>query len=58
MTAPENNSAPRKYRWPWVVLGFVVLGIALAVFWVALAAKKVAQQRETGEPIPTQSPAR
>jgi hypothetical protein len=48
----------RKYRWPWLVLAAVLLGIALAVFWVGLAAKKVAQQRDFGVPLPAAAPAR
>jgi hypothetical protein len=48
----------RNYRWPWFVLGFVVLGIVLAIFWVALAAKKIEQQRDLNAPLPTTTPAR
>ena len=58
MSAPENHPPKPKYIWPWFVLGFVVLGILLAVFWVALAAKKIEQQRDFNAPIPTSSPAR
>jgi F0F1-type ATP synthase assembly protein I len=54
----EPNEKPRRYKWPWFVLAAVVLGLALAVFWVALAAKKVAAQRDFGSPLPASAPAR
>jgi F0F1-type ATP synthase assembly protein I len=58
MTEPENNPPRRTYQWPWFALGFVVLGIALAIFWVALAAKKIEQQRDLNAPLPSAAPAR
>jgi hypothetical protein len=57
MNESEKNSPKRKYRWPWVALAFVILGIVLAVFWVALAAKKLEQQRDF-TPLPSAAPAR
>lgn len=58
MNTPQDPSPKPKYIWPWFVLGFVILGILLAVFWVGLAAKKVAEQRETGAPPMTTTPPR
>lgn len=59
MLEPENNNPPRpKYKWPWFVLGFVVLGFVLAVIWVALAARKIEQQRDLNAPLPSTAPAR
>jgi hypothetical protein len=58
MNGPENNSPPPKYKWPWFVLAAVVLAIVLAVVWVALAAKKVEEQRDFGQPLPSSAPAR
>jgi hypothetical protein len=58
MDAPENNSPRQKYKWPWFVLALVVLGIAMAVLWVTLAAKKIEQQRDLNEPLPSTAPAR
>lgn len=57
MSAPENNSPPPKYRWPWVALAAVLLGLVLAVLWVAAAAKKVEQQRDFA-PLPVTAPTR
>ena len=54
----ELNETPRRYKWPWFVLAAVALFILLAVFWVALAAKKVEQQRDFGSPLPSTAPAR
>lgn len=58
MNAPENQPPKPKYIWPWFVLGFVVLGIVLAVLWVGLAAKKIAEQRESNTPLPNSTPVR
>jgi dolichyl-phosphate-mannose--protein O-mannosyl transferase len=47
-----------KYRWPWLVLAGVILGLILAVGWVSLAARKIAVQREGSTPLPNSAPAR
>lgn len=52
MDTPKPN-----YKWPWFVLAAVLLGIALAVVWVAIAAKKVEAQRDF-TPLPATAPAR
>ena len=57
MIEPEENSSKRKYQWPLVALAFVILGIVLAVLFVALAAKKVERQRDFA-PLPSAAPAR
>ena len=56
MNESENNSPRRKYTWPWFVLAAVVLAIVLAVIWVGLAAKKVEEQRDFGQPLPSTAP--
>jgi hypothetical protein len=45
----ENNQAepPRRYVWPWFVLGGVILGIVLAVFWMSVLVHRVREQRES-----------
>jgi hypothetical protein len=48
---------PPRYRWPYFVLAGVVLFIALGIFWVALAAKKIEQQRDFSAPLPSTAPA-
>ncbi len=54
----EPNENPRRYKWPSSALAAVVLFTVLAIFWVALAAKKVEQQRDFGSPLPSTPPAR
>ena len=56
MSEPDDNSPKQKYKWPWFVLAAVVLFFALAVLWVAIAAKKVEQQRDSA-PLPASAPA-
>ncbi len=58
MSEPDENSPRPKYKWPWFVLAAVLLGLALAVLWVGLAAKKLAQQRDFNTPLPASAPAR
>ena len=57
MDEPDGSAPKPHYKWPWFVLAAVVLAIVLAVVWVAIAAKKVEQQRDFG-PLPASAPAR
>ncbi len=57
MNEPDKNSPRRNYRWPWFAAAAVVLAIALAIVWVGIAAKKVAQQRDFA-PLPSSAPTR
>jgi bacteriorhodopsin len=57
MDEQSENAPKQKYRWPWFVLAAVVLFFALAVLWVAIAAKKVEQQRDSA-PLPASAPGR
>ena len=57
MNEPDKNSPRRNYRWPWFAAAAVVLAIALAIVWVGIAAKKVAQQRDFA-PLPASAPTR
>ncbi len=57
MNEPDENSPKPKYQWPRVALAFVILGIALAILFVALAAKKIEQQRDF-TPLPATAPTR
>ncbi|HWC59240.1 MAG TPA: c-type cytochrome [Verrucomicrobiae bacterium] len=38
---------PQRYVWPRYVLGGVVLGIVLAVFWMAVLVRRIREQRDT-----------
>ena len=57
MSEPGEHPPKPTYQWPWFVLAAVLLGIALAVLWVGLAAKKVEQQRDF-TPMPASAPSR
>jgi hypothetical protein len=57
-SAPAGQSAPRRYRWPWIVAAAAVLGIVLAVVWVSQAVKKVEQERDVNAPLPATAPMR
>jgi hypothetical protein len=65
MDEQNQAGAPQRYIWPRYVLAGVVLGIALAIIWMAVLVHRVREQREdliwptnTVKPIfqsPTQS---
>jgi hypothetical protein len=54
----EPTTPPPRYRWPYFALAGVVLFIALGIFWVALAAKKIERQRDFSAPLPSSKPVR
>ena len=56
-TSGAMDEPRQKYRWPWFAAAAVLLFVVLAIFAVALAAKKVAQQRDFA-PLPSSAPAR
>jgi formylglycine-generating enzyme len=45
-TITDPNEPPRRYIWPFYVLGFVVLGIVLAVVWMRPEVKRVQEMRQ------------
>jgi hypothetical protein len=54
---PEPGTpAPRRYRWPWYLLAFVIGWLAISVLWVTLAARKVAEERDLDAPLPSSAP--
>jgi hypothetical protein len=57
MSEPDDNSQKRNHKWPWFAAAAIVLFIALAVFWVTMAAKKIEQQRDF-TPLPSSAPTR
>ena len=57
MSESDNPSPKRKYLWPWLAAAAIVVFFALAILWVALAAKKVEEQRDFS-PLPSSAPAR
>jgi bacteriorhodopsin len=57
MSELDDNSQKRKLKWPWFAAAAILLFIALAVFWVTMAAKKIEQQRDF-TPLPSSAPTR
>jgi F0F1-type ATP synthase assembly protein I len=41
-----DNPPPRRYRWPWFVLAFFLLGVTLTVIAVRREVQRVKEQRE------------
>lgn len=46
MEEQNQSGLPQKYIWPRFVLGGVILGIVLAVVWMAVLVHRVREQRE------------
>src|SRR6185369_13234513 len=48
---PEHAQAPsqRRYRWPWLILAALILGIVLMVLWVLGAVRRVQQIKQSTE---------
>ena len=46
-----NDETP-KYRWPWVLLLFVLLFCALAVVWMLAEVKRMQRIRDLNNPPP------
>ncbi len=42
----ETVPPPRRYRWPWFVLGAVLLGAALTVLWVSAEVRRTQARRQ------------
>ena len=36
-----------KYRWPWFLLGALILAAILAILWMTAAVRQVREQRDT-----------
>ena len=49
----ESNQNPRRYKWPWLVLAAVVLGVVLAIVWMSFAVKREKEERDFNSPILT-----
>jgi hypothetical protein len=54
MNEPVEKIPPRTYRWPWFLLAAVLLGIVLAIIWVAYARNCEKQEPDFSAPLPTQ----
>jgi hypothetical protein len=56
MNEPDNNSPPKKYRWPWFVLAAFVAAVGLAVLWMSFAVQRERQERDYNAPLPGGAP--
>jgi len=41
-----------RYRWPWFVLGAVVLGVVLAIIWMSREVEKIRRNRDQNSAMP------
>ena len=51
-SGPEPSEPPRRYRWPWIFWGFVLLGLLLAVIWMTVEVKRLERERDYNAPLP------
>jgi bacteriorhodopsin len=54
MNEVANETTRVKYRWPWFLLGAVLLAIALAIVWVGWEVRHVEQETNFSAPLPSQ----
>jgi hypothetical protein len=57
VTMNEPEEPPRRYRWPWIALAFVLLFIVLCVIWMTVDVKKLEHERDFNSPLPASQPA-
>ena len=44
-TVPPAAPARARHAWPWIVLLFLLLGVALAVFWMTAEVRRAKERR-------------
>ena len=54
MNDSRKTEVKQKYQWPWFLAAGVLLGIVLAVIWVAYAAHREKEERDFSAPLPSQ----
>ena len=45
----ERTKAKPRYKWPWFVLGAIVLGVVLAILWMICEIQRTKSIREGSE---------
>jgi hypothetical protein len=58
MNEPGEDLPKPNYKWPWVALAMLVLGVVLAVVWMSYAVHQEERQRNFSAPLPDSAPAR
>jgi hypothetical protein len=48
----DSNENPRSYKWPWLLLAMVLIGIISAILWMSFAVHRERQERDFNAPIP------
>jgi hypothetical protein len=51
----QTATPPPRHRWPWFLLGAVVLAIVLAVLWMTREIERTRRLREFNAPSPSNS---
>jgi formylglycine-generating enzyme required for sulfatase activity len=46
MMKQETPPPAARYRWPWLLLAAVVLGVLLAVLWLTAETRRIREQRQ------------
>src|SRR5947207_1555927 len=57
MNEMNDSTGKPVYRWPWFVLGAVILAIVLAVVWMSFAVANTRRLRDPNSIPPTSKPA-
>jgi hypothetical protein len=52
---PNSSEAARRYRWPWFLLGAILLAIVLAVLWLSREIERTRRLRDWNSPASPQS---
>jgi hypothetical protein len=48
MNQSRGTPSPRTgYRWPWLVLTALLLGVVLAILWMSFAVRRTRELRDT-----------
>jgi cytoskeletal protein RodZ len=56
MDEKNEMDPPPRYKWPWFVLGMVVLGFVLAVIWMTVLVRRTSEERDFNMWPPTTQP--
>jgi hypothetical protein len=54
MDNESRNEPPEKirYRWPWFLAAFILVGVLLACWWMSREIEKTARIRDANAPAP------
>jgi hypothetical protein len=55
MDEPLETEDRRRYVWPWIALGAVLLAVVLAVVWMTVAVERVRRSKVPETNLPVES---